>query len=376
MDGDGGEVQHEALDPIEAEIIELERELCRLPEVSAARIVTDRIGRPTEVHILAQGDKHPKQIVRDIQSVALASFGIEIDRRIVSVVQLGAQAGTVSPQALENPVRGGVRAVLRQVTAENNGLRSLVRVTLAQAASQAAQLAAPTPLAITEQSIRQTLGGDDQAAARENALTAVRIYLTSSPANADQARTRAEEAVARARNIPPDQARAQVQQFEQQYRQAVDQTRQQASRAADTAARAGSTAALFGAIGLLLGAIAGWLGGRMGTVEPTITRHFQEAWRGDPLEHVRPVGSERTGATTPPSIRPAGTPVCFMEKTSGAIRGGARRPSRCELDGVEIACPSPPTKAPSASIGSRPVVTEARPRPSAAMPTWVMRSAP
>jgi len=133
MDETGDAGTEGTVDPIEAEIIELERELCRLPEVSAARIVTDRIGRPTEVHILAQGEKHPKQVVRDIQSVALASFGIEIDRRIVSVVQLGAQAGTVSPQALENPVRGGVRAVLRQVTAENNGLRSLVRVTLAQA---------------------------------------------------------------------------------------------------------------------------------------------------------------------------------------------------------------------------------------------------
>ena len=137
MDETGDAGTEGTVDPIEAEIIELERELCRLPEVSAARIVTDRIGRPTEVHILAQGEKHPKQVVRDIQSVALASFGIEIDRRIVSVVQLGAQAGTVSPQALENPVRGGVRAVLRQVTAENNGLRSLVRVTLSQADTEA-----------------------------------------------------------------------------------------------------------------------------------------------------------------------------------------------------------------------------------------------
>ena len=131
MDGDGGEAQHEALDPIEAEIIELERELCRLPEVSAARIVADRVGRPTEIHILAHGSKHPKQVVRDVQSVALASFGIEVDRRIVSVVQLGGQPGGVPTQDLENPVRAEERAVLRHVNAEANGLRSLVRVTLA-----------------------------------------------------------------------------------------------------------------------------------------------------------------------------------------------------------------------------------------------------
>ena len=125
-------------DPIQDEILELERELCRLAEVSAARIVTDRVGRPTEVHILAQGAKHPKQVVRDIQSVALASFGIELDRRIVSVVQLGGEAGgsrsggvaSVSPETLENPVSLSDRTTLRHVAAEANGLRSLVRVTL------------------------------------------------------------------------------------------------------------------------------------------------------------------------------------------------------------------------------------------------------
>src|ERR1700710_2477604 len=73
----------------EDEVLQLERELCRLPEISAARVVTDQNGRPTEVHILADPAKHAKQGGRDVQSVALASFGIEIDRRIVSVVQLG-----------------------------------------------------------------------------------------------------------------------------------------------------------------------------------------------------------------------------------------------------------------------------------------------
>ncbi len=113
----------------EDEVLELERELCRLPEVSAARVVTDDIGRPTEVHILASGAKHAKQVVRDVQSVALASFGIELDRRIVSVVQLnGDGAHLLEPAA---PVELN-RVVLVNVTAETSGLRSLVRVTLAR----------------------------------------------------------------------------------------------------------------------------------------------------------------------------------------------------------------------------------------------------
>ncbi|MEP6624574.1 MAG: hypothetical protein ABJC79_09030 [Acidimicrobiia bacterium] len=111
------------------EVLELERELCRLTEVSAARVVTDDIGRPTEVHILASGAKHAKQVVRDVQSVALASFGIELDRRIVSVVQLnGDGAHLLEPVA---PIELN-RAVLVNVTAELSGLRSLVRVTLAR----------------------------------------------------------------------------------------------------------------------------------------------------------------------------------------------------------------------------------------------------
>jgi len=113
------------------EVLELERELCRLPDVSAARVVTDDIGRPTEVHILAAGVKHPKQVVRDVQSVALASFGIELDRRIVSVVQLHTDPVVVDP-----PAAVADRPVLVHVASEVTGLRSLVRVTLARAGEE------------------------------------------------------------------------------------------------------------------------------------------------------------------------------------------------------------------------------------------------
>src|SRR6476469_9768381 len=67
----------------DTELGEIEKELCRLPAVNAARIVTDDIGRPKELHILASSEKSPKQIARDVQSVAMASFGMEIDHRII-----------------------------------------------------------------------------------------------------------------------------------------------------------------------------------------------------------------------------------------------------------------------------------------------------
>ena len=67
---------------------ELESALSRIPSVTAARVVAAPNGRIEEVHVLARRDRSPKQLVRDVQSVALASFGLEIDYRTVSVVQL------------------------------------------------------------------------------------------------------------------------------------------------------------------------------------------------------------------------------------------------------------------------------------------------
>jgi hypothetical protein len=65
----------------------LEAELAALSEVRAARVVTAPGGRITEVHIVSEGAKSPKQVVRDVQTLAQARFGIQIDHRIVSVVR-------------------------------------------------------------------------------------------------------------------------------------------------------------------------------------------------------------------------------------------------------------------------------------------------
>ena len=110
----------------ELDLAEIEREICRLPDVSIARLVAEPTGRVSEVHVVAHPGKHPKQIARDVQSIALASFGLELDRRIISVVQLGGD--TFDRESLA----GGFRASVVAITAESNGLRSLVRVTLSR----------------------------------------------------------------------------------------------------------------------------------------------------------------------------------------------------------------------------------------------------
>jgi hypothetical protein len=112
----------------------IESELCRLPDVVAARIVTDDLDRPVEIHVLAHTGKHAKQVVRDVQSVALASFGLEIDRRIVSVVQLGpnGQTGTNGSGAAEaTSVTPRVR--IASIETSTVGMRASIRVSLSYA---------------------------------------------------------------------------------------------------------------------------------------------------------------------------------------------------------------------------------------------------
>jgi hypothetical protein len=108
----------------------VETELCRLPDLSAARIVTDNVGRPVEVHVLALPGKQPKQIVRDVQSVAMASFGLDLDRRIISVVQIGGDDVADGHDEPEEPVER-FRPHIVAINIEVHGLRAYVRVTLA-----------------------------------------------------------------------------------------------------------------------------------------------------------------------------------------------------------------------------------------------------
>src|SRR5688572_17105472 len=144
-------------------------------------------------------------------------------------------------------------------------------LTQTAATAAAPALAEADPFAGIEAQVRAAAGGQDPAALRDAAVSAMRAAVTGNEAEAEAARTRAAEALARAQNIPVEQARAQVDQYAQQYQQTVDQVQQQATEAANTAADVVSTAALFGFIALVLGAIAAWFGGRFGTVEPTIT---------------------------------------------------------------------------------------------------------
>lgn len=99
---------------------ELEEGLTRLESVDAARVVNQG-GTVTEVHVIAAADKPAKQVVRDVQSLAMARFGLSIDRRVISVVQ-------ISPHDLDLVTAS--RAALTRISETPNGTRTAIEVTL------------------------------------------------------------------------------------------------------------------------------------------------------------------------------------------------------------------------------------------------------
>jgi hypothetical protein len=127
----------------ELDLGDVEIELCRLPDVVAVRIVVGPDGEPVEVHVLAHTGKHAKQVARDIQSVALTSFGLDLDRRIISVVQLSANgehaptaAASSSPAAASESV-SPLRTQIAAVESRTAQRRTAIRITLTRDGNEA-----------------------------------------------------------------------------------------------------------------------------------------------------------------------------------------------------------------------------------------------
>jgi hypothetical protein len=117
---------------------DLEDALRSLPGVQAVSVVTSGTGEPTEVHVLAAPGKAAKQVVRDVQSLAMAGFGVDIDHRIVSVVQIGAQRPGELVERMPGTSRSdeGRRAALTSVGVRTAGHDLTVTVTLAVAGEE------------------------------------------------------------------------------------------------------------------------------------------------------------------------------------------------------------------------------------------------
>lgn len=171
---------------------------------------------------------------------------------------------------LTSAASGLIGGTLSTVSGALGGAGNLVGGTV----QTAAQAAAPSlskisnPLDGIEQKVREQASGQDPQAARDAAVAAIKALFTGDANQKQQAETRAADALAKAQNIPVDQARQQVQDYEKQYDQAVATAKQKAEAAAVTAKSAATQGAFYAALALVLGALAAFFGGRLGAPKP------------------------------------------------------------------------------------------------------------
>lgn len=100
------------------DIVALQEKIRRIDGVEAVRVVAPN-GHIEEIHVLARRTKAPKQLVRDVQSLGHALFDVEIDRRVVSVVQLS-----------DADIEGVIRPALVDVAEAFDGAKADVTVTM------------------------------------------------------------------------------------------------------------------------------------------------------------------------------------------------------------------------------------------------------
>ncbi|HWQ41296.1 MAG TPA: hypothetical protein VN456_04595 [Desulfosporosinus sp.] len=90
---------------VASSIQDWEQAIKQVKSVIAARINVNSQGEIEEVHILAGPGRAPKQVVRDIETILVAQFDLQIDHKKISVAQVEddeeATLATVGPTRLK-----------------------------------------------------------------------------------------------------------------------------------------------------------------------------------------------------------------------------------------------------------------------------------
>lgn len=71
-----------------AAVVDAEAVISRLRGVVSARVITDERGDITEIHVVADQSRHPKQLSRDIESALVSEAGVRVDHRKISIAQV------------------------------------------------------------------------------------------------------------------------------------------------------------------------------------------------------------------------------------------------------------------------------------------------
>ena len=69
-------------------INEYEEVIKKIKDIVSAKIVTNENGQIEEIHVLANPNRNPKQLVRDIESTLMATYGSQTDHRKISIAQI------------------------------------------------------------------------------------------------------------------------------------------------------------------------------------------------------------------------------------------------------------------------------------------------
>jgi hypothetical protein len=101
-------------------IREIEKLLGQVDSVISSKIVVDNQDNIEEIHILSTKERSPKQLSRDIQSVLISRFGIDIDHKKISIAQ-------IDEKSLEDK---DFRLKLKSIEFTTFGIKANVKVTL------------------------------------------------------------------------------------------------------------------------------------------------------------------------------------------------------------------------------------------------------
>lgn len=101
-----------------------EQAIKQIRSVLGASIKASAEGEIEEIHVLADSNRNPKQIVRDVESILATQFEAEIDHKKVSVVQIEDKDEAI------RPAQEAIRPKLASVTIRTVQARAEVKVEL------------------------------------------------------------------------------------------------------------------------------------------------------------------------------------------------------------------------------------------------------
>jgi hypothetical protein len=87
--------------PKEIRLADCENFIRQIRDVISVNIVAENGKEITEIHVLAEDSRNPKQIVRDIETLFRVEYGLDLDHKKISVVQLRKEQRNLNEKRLK-----------------------------------------------------------------------------------------------------------------------------------------------------------------------------------------------------------------------------------------------------------------------------------